>query len=159
MAVDHNLGLERLLKIFFTDRCIPKSDESRSPDGSFNITHLQATGLQNDGNICYLLSLLLCLHRIGIKDHLIDASLSLTTNHNHTLDFSSMVIRKILSAFPSQNSFSVQLFIESWNRAGKAPRITPGFAEIDALAESIISSLQLKQYASRPPVLTELLQL
>ena len=128
-----------------------------SPDGSFNLTHLQAAGLQNDGNICSLLSLLLCLHRIGIKDHLIDASLSLTTNHNHILDFSSMVITKILSAFPSQNSFSVQLFIESWNRAGKAPRITPGFAEIDALAESVISSLQLKQYASRPPVLTELL--
>ena len=64
---------------------------------------------------------------------------------------------KLLSALPSQSSFSLQLFIESWNHSNKSPRIDPGFADIPSLAEGLVSNLQIKQYANRPPVLTQFL--
>ena len=131
------------------------SPNQQSPDLPFNNSHLQTAGLLNDGNVCSVLSFILCLHRIGINHHLIDSSFCYTTNNR--IDFPSMIIMKILAALPSQNSFSIQVFIESWNQFGKAPRINPGFSEIDALAEGVFSNLQLKQYASRPPVLTEFL--
>ena len=62
-----------------------------------------------------------------------------------TLDYSSMILHKVLSAFPSQHPFSLQLLIDSWNESGKAPRIHPGFSDIAALAEGLVSNLQLKQ--------------
>jgi hypothetical protein len=64
---------------------------------------------------------------------------------------------KILSAMPSQQTFSLHLFIESWNDANKTPRIDPGFADVPSLIEGLISNLQVKQYANKPPVFTRYL--
>ena len=64
---------------------------------------------------------------------------------------------KIMSAMPSERSFSIQLFIESWNNSGKIPRIHPSISDVEALAEGHLTNLQFKQYASRPPVVTEFL--
>ena len=126
-----------------------------SQDNIFQVSHLQGFGLLNDSNICSLISLLLSLHRISIKDHLIDPQFCFTLNR--TFDFPSIVFMKVLSAMPSLNSFSLQLFIETWNNSGKSPRIHPGFSDIAALAEGILSNLQLKQYANRPPVISQFL--
>ena len=68
-----------------------------------------------------------------------------------------MVLQRILFALPSQDAFSLHLFIECWNQFGKTPRIDPGFADVAALAEGIVCNLQLKQYVNGPPVLTEYL--
>ena len=104
---------------------IPDASQNQlGPEDIFNASHLQSFGLLNDGNICSLVSLILCFHRIGIKDHLIDPHFCF--NLDRTLDFPSLVFHKILSAMPSQNSFSLQLFIKSWNQSGKAPSIDVG---------------------------------
>ena len=102
-----------------------------------------------------MLSLILCFHRINLKEYLIDPHFCFTDDQ--TVDFPSLVLFKILSAIPSTASFSLQLFIESWNQAGKAPRIHPGFSDVAALAEGVVANLQLKKYAARPPALTEFL--
>ena len=113
-------------------------------------SHLQKSGLLNDSNICSLISVILCFHRIALKNHLIDPD-------NLALDLSSLVFLKVLSALPSQDSFSLQLFIDSWNESGKAPRIHPGYTDVAALAEGLLSNLQFKEYQSRPPVITQFL--
>ena len=130
---------------------IPNASQNELNTGeSFKVIHLQHLGLLNDSNICSLISLMLCFHRIGLKNHMIDTfSLS--------LDFPSMIFNKVLSALPSQDSFSLQAFIESWNESRKAPRIHPGFSDVACLADGILGDLRLKQYATRPPVLTQYL--
>jgi hypothetical protein len=67
------------------------------------------------------------------------------------------VFHKVLSALPSQHSFSLQLLIDSWNESGRTPRIHPGFSDIAALAEGLVSNLQLKEYSSRSPFFTKFL--
>ena len=126
------------------------SQDQLNPSQSFTVSHLQKCGLLNDSNICALISIMLCFHRIGIKNHMIDP-------FTLTLDYPSMILQKVLSAFPSQDSFSLQLLIESWNESGKTPRIHPGFSDIAALAEGLVSNLQMKQYRSRAPFFTEFL--
>ena len=135
---------------------IPGASSSQSSaDQTFDVENLQRTGLLNDGNVCSLISLILSLHRICIKDHLIDPDICV--NLNSSPDFPSCVFMKIMSALPSQIPFSVQLFIESWNDSGRNPRIHPGFSDVAALAEGLLSNLQLKQYSSRPPVFSQFL--
>jgi hypothetical protein len=135
---------------------IPDASQNQPSQGdTFDVSQLQSAGLLNDSNICSLISLFLSFHRIGIKDHMIDPHFCFTLNR--TFDFPSLVFLKVLSAMPSQNSFSLQLFIETWNNSSKAPRIHPGFSDIAALAEGIVSNLQMKQYANKPPVITEFL--
>ena len=130
---------------------IPNASQNQlGPDTIFTASHLQHFGLLNDSNICSLISLILCFHRIALKNYLIDPD-------NLTLDLSSLVFFKVLSALPSQDSFSLQLFIDSWNESGKAPRIHPGFTDVAALAEGLISNLQFKEYSSRPPAITQFL--
>ena len=124
------------------------SQDQLNPLDSFTVSHLQSLGLLNDSNICALISVILCFHRIGLKNHMIDP---------FTLDYSSMILHKVLSAFPSQHPFSLQLLIDSWNESGKAPRIHPGFSDIAALAEGLVSNLQLKQYRSGSPFFTKFL--
>jgi hypothetical protein len=129
--------------------------QTQSPDAIFRISDLQSVGFLNDSNICGLISIFSAFHRAGFKDHLIDPHFCFTLNR--TVDFPSLVFLKIMTALPSNRPFSLQLFIESWNISGKAPRIHPGFSDVAALAEGLVTNLQFKQYASRPPVLSEFL--
>ena len=149
--------LERHLEDLDPNRIydIPGPSQTQSPDGIFRISDLQSVGLLNDSNICGLISIFSAFHRTGLKDHLIDPHFCFT--QNRTVDFPSLVFLKIMSAMPSDLPFSLQLFIESWNFSGKTPRIHPGFSDVAALSEGLVTNLQFKQYASRPPVLTEFL--
>ena len=126
---------------------------SQVTGGDFTVDHLQEFGLQNDANICSLISVFLCFVRIDLKEHLIDPHLCFTPSR--VPDFPSWVIMKILTAMPSQDSFSLHLFVESWNAAKKSPRIDPGFADVPSLIEGLIGNLQVKQYANKPPVFTK----
>ena len=77
--------------------------------GEFSQHHLQQHGLLNDGNICSLISLVLSLHRLGIKEHLIDPHFCFSLNQ--TPDFSAWILMKVLTALPSPHAFSLQLLI------------------------------------------------
>ena len=116
----------------------------------FDISHLQSHGLLNDGNVCGLISILLCFNRIQILRHLIDPHFCFTAVH--TPDYASLILFRILSAMPSTASFSIQLLILAWNRAGKQPSIEPGFNDIPSLAEGLVTNMQLKQYSSHPVI-------
>ena len=145
--------LERYLKDLDPNNIFAIPDESHdrpNQSESLLVSHLQRLGLLNDSNICALISVMLCFHRISLKNHMIDP-------FSLTLDYSAMVFHKVLSALPSQQPFSLQLLIDSWNESGKTPRIHPGFSDIAALAEGLVSNLQLKQYRSGPPFFTEFL--
>ena len=147
--------LQRYLSDFDPNNIYPIPEASPNTEEGFTLDHLQKVGILNDGNVCSLISVILCFHRLGLKEHLIDPHFCVTLSR--TPDFPSWVFMKILSAMPSLQSFSLQLFIESWNHSNKSPRIDPGFADIPSLAEGLVTNLQLKQYANKPPVFTQFL--
>jgi hypothetical protein len=47
--------------------------------------------------------------------------------------------------------------MDSWNEANKSPRIDPGFSDVISLAEGMVTNLDLKKYANKPPVFTQFL--
>ena len=150
--------LERHIALLDPHNCyaIPAESLSQRHVGQvFTVRHLQTCGLLNDGNVCAVICAILCLHRLGIKDHLVDPHFCV--NLNRTIDFPSCVFWKIMSALPSTHPFSIQLLINSWNDAGKTPAILPGFSDVADLLDGLIANLQLKRYASRPPVISEFL--
>ena len=75
-----------------------------------------------------------------------------TFTANQTPDYPSMILRKILSAMPSPNPFSIHLFIHSWNISGKTPRIDPDCTDIPPIIEALLTSIPLKRYSSRPVI-------
>ena len=134
---------------------IPDFPRTQSNSHRFDVTNVQNPGLLNDGNICSLISILLCLHRLGIKDHLIDPDFCFDANGSP--DYPSLILHKILSAMPSSAPFSIQLLILSWNKAGRRPNIYPGMVDVPAVAEALISNMQVKRYATRCPVMSSYL--
>ena len=86
---------------------IPGDSQSQPSSGMFDISHLQSHGLLNDGNVCGLISILLCFNRIQILRHLIDPHFCFTAVH--TPDYASLILFRILSAMPSTASFLIQL--------------------------------------------------
>ena len=127
---------------------IPDASQLQPTIGLFDASHLQLPGLLNDGNVCGLISVLLCLNRIQILRHLIDPLLCFTPDQ--TPDYPSLVLFKIFSAMPSVHPFSIQLLILVWNRSGRQPAIHPGFNDIPYLVSSLVSNMEIKEYVSRP---------
>ena len=125
---------------------IPGPSQSQL-SSDFNINHLQP-GLLNDGNVCGLISILLCFHRLRIFNHLLDPHFCYTPIH--TPDYPSLILHKILDAMPSTHAFSIQLLIMSWNRSGRQPNIQPGTNDLLSLAEALVTNMHVKQYSSRP---------
>ena len=119
----------------------------RSSD-RFDLLHIQSYGLLNDGSVCALISLVLSLHRLGLKNHIADPL-------PQTPDLPTMVLKKILTALPSQDPFSLQSFISSWNNSEKCPKISQGNSDVIALAEAIISNLPIKHEPTQVPFLTQ----
>ena len=115
---------------------------------AFDVNQLQHVGLLNDGNVCGLLSIILCFHRIGLKHHFIDVQLSIS--ESGLPDYPFLIIRKILEALPSRAAFSIQLFIESWNRSGLQPSIQSDYSDLHSTIEALFRHLRLKQYPSYP---------
>ena len=106
---------------------IPEASHHTSTE-TFEVEHLQAPGLLNDGNHCSLLSILICFNRIGIKHHLIDPHFCLTSVQ--TPDYPSLVLHRVMCAMPSSAAFSIKLLIEIWNHSGRQPQIQPGFVDL-----------------------------
>ena len=80
----------------------------------FTQNHLQP-GLLNDSNCCCLISVLLCIHRLSLVNHLmIPAQMRSISGSS---DYATGVLAKILQSFPSPNPFSLHAFIETWNRS------------------------------------------
>jgi hypothetical protein len=99
--------LERYLSDFDPNGIYPIPEASQVLlEGEFSVNHLQNDGLLNDGNICSLISVFLCFHRIGLKDHLIDPHFCFTLSR--VPDFPSWVFMKILSAMPSWHFINSQ---------------------------------------------------
>ena len=96
-----------------------------------------------------MISVILCFHTIGVLQHLIDP-------FSVQMDMAMMTLHKVLSALPSSQPFSLQLFRESWNEAGKIPKIYAGYSDIAALVEGLIANLQLKYFTDRPPFFTRI---
>ena len=111
----------------------------------FSVTHLQLCGLLNHSNVCALISLMLCLHRIGLK------------NHVQATSIPDLMLTRTLSALPSPYPFSLQSFIEVWNQDESLPNIYAGYSDVAALTESILSSLNFIHSSINPPFLTKFL--
>ena len=151
----HTDSLDIYLSQFDPHNLYPIPDASQPRDiPGFTRASLQKLGLLNDGNICSLISVMLCFHRIGLSDHLIDPELC--ADINGTPDYPLLVLSKILLAMPSPASFSIQMFVEAWN-VSKTPLIYPGFADVAALTDGLLENLQLKQYQGLPPVFSQYL--
>ena len=114
---------------------------------TFDILHIQTYGLLNDGLVCALISIVLSFHRLGLKDHIADTI-------PPALDLPAMVLKKILKALPSQDAFSLQSFVTSWNTSDKYPKIYPN-SEATSLADAILSNLPLKYGPTNLPFLTQ----
>ena len=113
--------------------------------GHFTQNHLQP-GLLNDSNCCCLISIVQCLHRLGLSSTL---SLPIRMSQiNGSPDYATGILAKILSACPSNAPFSLHTFIETWNRSGLGLQL--GQNEDLFIVEGILSKLRFRTIASVP---------
>ena len=112
----------------------------------FTVDELQLCGLINCGNVCPVISILLCFHRLRIRDQLMDPLLCLNNQAKPTL-----VVHKILRALPSQDAFSIFLFILSWNKERIGQEIVrASFGDVGELLDGFLSSLKIKAFRDTP---------
>ena len=90
------------------------------PIGVFGPVHLQSQGLDNTGNICCHISIILCLHRLGLLEYLDQDLIEVNGN---VLNWSGLVLTKIFEAIPSVISFSPQNLLTTWNNEGRLPML------------------------------------
>jgi hypothetical protein len=129
---------------------IPEPSQLQPISTTFDRSHLQSVGLNNDGNVCGMISLIMGFHRLQILPHLLDPTFCFIANRSP--DYPSLIFHKVLSALPSQAPFSIQLLIESWNRSGRQPDIQPGMADIATIAEALVTNMQIKRYSTHPVI-------
>ena len=63
-----------------------------------------------------MISIILCFHRLGLINQLIVSPQMRSVIGSS--DFAAGVLAKVLQAQPSQNAFSIQPLIQTWNRSG-----------------------------------------
>ena len=114
----------------------------------FRNIHLQP-GLLNDSNCCCLISVLMCFHRLALINFFANPSQMI---RNGTPDFSLMTLFKILRAFPSNQPFSINSFITSWNHDGRGMIL--GENEDLYIADGILGQVTM-QHQPSVPVLTQ----
>ena len=93
---------------------IPNTSTFQPVITPFSQNHLQP-GLLNDSNCCCLISIVLCIHRLCLINHL-----QLPAHMRSVFgspDYSIGVLAKILQALPSQNAFSIHALVETVNRS------------------------------------------
>ena len=90
------------------------------PIQQFGANHLQRAGLINTGNICCHISIVLCLHRLGLITFMEEDLIAVNGN---VIDWSAFLMQRILEALPSRNAFSIQNFCTAWNNDGKLPQL------------------------------------
>lgn len=115
----------------------------------FTHNHLQP-GLDNDGNCCCLISIIQCLHRLGMINAL---NIPLQMRRlNGSPDYPTGILAKILCALPSNGTFSVQTFIQSWNRSNLGTQL--GQNEDLFIIEGIVKKLRFRDQGGIPYLTT-----
>ena len=84
-----------------------------SCNAEFKEMHLQKCGIINDGNLCALIAMVFCCHRMQLVK-IIDLDPSLMAVGE--IDYQSHILVKVLSAMPSARPFSLELMKEVWNK-------------------------------------------
>ena len=113
---------------------------------NFNVNELQMPGLDNCGNVCSIISIILCFHHLRLGDQLIDPQLCISSRTKPTL-----VLHKILRALPSQDSFSIFQFVLSWNKERIGQEIVQtSFAGVFELLDEFLSCLAIKSFRITP---------
>ena len=125
---------------------IPKSS-SFVRGQHFSVSELQHSGLLNmDGACCYMNSVLLLLHRLGIRDYILDneyCSSSVTRNYKRSII--TKVVKEALHALPSSQAFSVRNLIAAWQHIGLQPLIQLGVHEdAQEVLSILLNNLLLK---------------
>ena len=117
----------------------------------FTFNELQQCGLQNDGNVCPILSIILSFHRLQLKDYLKDP--------DYEPNLPTLVLYRILQAMPSLQSFSIMQFVLSWNDSNLGTEIRPGqFGDVIDILDSFLSELDIKTFSAQSrPVFTKYL--
>ena len=113
----------------------------------FSYPELQQPGLLNrGGSSCYMISVVLLLHRLRIKDIILDnefCSSSVTRNLQKSII--TKVVRRVLEALPSVQAFSIRNIIASWHHIGLQPNITIGVHEdAQEVLACLLNNLLLK---------------
>ena len=121
------------------------------PIAHFEVRHLQRVGLRNYRDTCCHLSVVLCLHRMGIVKYL---RLDLIAVGGNVLDMPALVLSRMLRALPSRIPFPVQNFLASWNAEGRLPLLQSN--DDLMIVDGIMSQLPLSAVVagSNVPVLT-----
>ena len=140
--------LETVLDVVDPDRAYPFPPSSlviRTED--FSYQELQQPGLLNrGGNSCYMISVVLLLHRLRIKDIILDnefCSSSVTRNFKRSII--TKVVRRALDALPSTQAFSITNIIACWHHIELQPSITIGVHEdAQEVLACLLNNLLLK---------------
>ena len=100
-------------------------------DQQFRIKNLQRCGIENDSNLCHVISVILSMHRMQL----------VTAIQLDDADFKSQVISKVLKALPSASSFSLELLKQVWNQ--HSPNYTIGqYDDVWSCVDGILRELR-----------------
>ena len=113
----------------------------------FNVQHLQVQGLTNDGNVCCVLSFILCCHRIVLRSFFPRPNQIVIGNNR--ADYGTLVFLQILEALPHPAAFSVQRFIRIWNGQRLPLRITQN-EDISNIADHLLDHFPLLPFNGSP---------
>ena len=119
------------------------------PIARFEERHLQTVGLRNHRDTCCHLSLVLCLHRMGLLKYLRQ---DLIAAGGNVLDMPALVLTRMLRALPSLRPFPVQNFLVSWNGEGRQPVLQSN--DDLMIVDGLLSQLPLSAVSGNVPVLT-----
>ena len=112
----------------------------------FSYTDLQQHGLVNDGCSCYMISIILLLHRVRILDQMLDSEYcSIAVSRNEGKSFITNMLRRILQVLPSSQPFSPRNLIAGWEYVGLQPGIqVGGYEDAQEVLATVLSQLLLK---------------
>ena len=124
------------------------------PSSQFMQRHIQTRGLINDGAVCGMLGFILVCHSMKILNYFVDPALIMS---NNTPDYPILLLMKILKALPSQEPFSIQLFVQSWNQSATLQngRAQLGVNDDILVCDNVLRSLQPYLRIRNTPVLTK----
>ena len=112
----------------------------------FSVGDLQSCGLINDGCSCYMISVILLLHRVGILDHMLDSEYcSVLVTRNQGRSFLTNMVRRILTVLPSIQPFSPRNLIAGWEHLGLQPGVqVGGYEDAQEVLATLLNNLLLK---------------
>ena len=120
------------------------------PINVFGVEHLQKAGLDNNGNICCHLSILLCFHRMQLLPFLCNSRIVASGN---VLNWPALILKKMLEALPSTQSFCPYNFLTSWNSENRVP-VLQMYDDLTIL-DSILDQIPFSSSASSMPTFTK----